>query len=146
LFVAMRGVSAGGRERLVFRSHVLSFAMLAVVAGGLLVGGRVSLTVAAGMLAIHALYSLTVLELWSLSEGSYSLTMLARLRGEPMHEAALVAQFSALGERKKNARLKALQEGGLIAGGERLALSPKGRCVAMLVRALRTMANFRDAG
>jgi hypothetical protein len=145
-FLAVCRIATGRRERTAFLFHAGSFALLLILVAALAIGGYVPVTVAAGMLAIHAIYSLTVLEIWSLSEGSYSLTMLGELRDRPMDEAELIARFAALGESKRASRRAALEAGGLILGGDPMALTRKGRRVARAIAALRAMANFKDAG
>jgi hypothetical protein len=87
-----------------------------------------------------------VLEVWSLSEGSYALSMLRRLADKPSDKAGIVAQFAALGESKRSSRLTALRDGGLIEGAGTVALTKKGRVVALAIAALRRLANFENAG
>jgi hypothetical protein len=112
----------------------------------LLTAGLVSFPVAVGMAAIHGIYSLSTLELWSLSEGSYSLSMLARLAQEPMSAEKLVSLFRAPGDQKKSARLEALKSSGQITIGENVALTNRGRRMALALLALRRLANFSNPG
>lgn len=146
LFIAVRDVANTRRERFAFLFQITSFAVFSLITTITAVAGWLSFPVALGMMALHALYSLTVLELWSLSEGSYSLTMLASLAHEPADEAELVAHFRALGEQKKGARLQALQQAGLLTTGEVIALTDLGTKIAKVIRSLRAVANFRDPG
>jgi hypothetical protein len=146
IFVSLRNWSSNGRERVAFLSHVFSFGTLAMIGVAVWAAGWISFPVAMGMVALHGIYSLSVLELWSLSEGSYSLTMLAETARRPIPEAELVSRFRALGDQKKSSRLEALEAGGLITVGADIALTPKGHRVARALQTLRTMANFRGAG
>lgn len=146
LFVAARGFAKVRRERFAFLFHVVSFALLAAVAAYAVITGSQPIVVGLGALAIHGIYSLTVLEVWSLSEGSYALSMLRRLADKPSDKAGIVAQFAALGESKRSSRLTALRDGGLIEGAGTVALTKKGRVVALAIAALRRLANFENAG
>ena len=134
------------RERTVFLFHVSSAVALTLVAAVALATGLTSLPVAAGMVALHGVYSLSVLELWSLSEGSYALTMLASLSNAPVAPATLAARFEALGEVKKKSRLGALQRSRLLACSDPIKLTRRGRLVALAVLALRRLAGFESPG
>ncbi len=146
LFIAARGWATARRERFAFLFHVVSFALLFAVAAYAVITGAQPLIVGLGALAIHGIYSLTVLEVWSLSEGSYALSMLRRLAEKPSDKAEIVAQFAALGESKRSSRLLALGDGGLIDGAGTVTLTKKGRLVALAIAALRRLANLENAG
>lgn len=98
--------------------------------------------------AAHGIYSLTFLELWALAEGSFSLPILRAIRaGGNGGAAAVVAELTALGDRKKAKRARSLLE--LSLASEKagvLRLTPRGRLVAMLFHVLRRLANLSDTG
>jgi hypothetical protein len=146
VFVSLRNWTSGARERFAFLLHLISFGTLTMISVAAWAAGWISFPVAMGMVALLGIYSLSVLELWSLSEGSYSLTMLAETARRAIPEAELVGRFRALGDQKKNSRLQALEAGGLITVGAEIALTPKGNRVARALQTLRTMANFQGAG
>src|SRR5262250_2953125 len=76
--IALRGIGLLQSERAIFLYHFISAAGVAVVASVMAaVNPRSeSFLAVATTLALHGVYSLSFLELWSLSEGGYSLTIL----------------------------------------------------------------------
>ena len=116
LFVALQNPKADNRERRAFLLHVVSFGSLSVLFLWATVVGKISVTAASGGIAVHGIYSLSILELWSLSEGSYSVAILLELFKSPRTEVYLIERYSALGQAKKDTRLRALREAGLIEG------------------------------
>jgi hypothetical protein len=66
--------------------------------------------------SLHGIYSLSFLELWSLSRGSYSLSILAAVERDPSLQSLLLdtANPGAIGQQKRNARLISLQQLGLL--------------------------------
>ena len=144
-FVIMRGKTLLASERGIFRFHVASFAALAIVIAVFVAAGA-SIGTSAGALALHGSYSLSFLELWSLSEGGFSVTALLRLSRKPLPRASLLADLATIGQHKKDDRLRKLVSGGLISGDAILILTERGRWAANAVRLLRSIANFKDVG
>jgi hypothetical protein len=97
------------------------------------------------MVAIHAIYSLSVLELWTLTEGSYAIAMLASLKHKPVTRAELAARFRPLGEQKRTARVEALEKSGAVRIDGELHLTLRGAHIARVVSLLRSLANIRDS-
>ena len=93
--------------------------------------------------ALHGIYSLSFLELWSLAEGSYSLSILERVeQATRQSEAVDVSGLEGLGGSKKEQRLGSLERLGLIQDtAGQVSLTDRGRRVA---RALASVA--RSAG
>jgi len=131
-------------ERGIFRFHVASFAALAILVAIFIAGASIGTGV--GALSLHGIYSLSFLELWSLSEGGFSVIALLKLSLKPLPRASLLAELSTIGQRKKDDRLQKLLSSGLISGGATLTLTERGRWVAKVVRLLRSIANFKEVG
>jgi hypothetical protein len=137
-------------ERGIFLFHFISAVSLTLAASAFSMpnGYAEALTVAAAVAAVHGIYSMSFLELWSLSQGSYSYTILAAFaRGERLPASVVVQDSERVGEQKKEQRLDGLVRLGLVKRiGDLLALRPPGQIVARLLRAIRWIANLRDTG
>jgi hypothetical protein len=144
-FVIMRGRPLVESERRIFRFHVASFATLVIVVA-IFVAAGASIATGVGALSLHGIYSLSFLELWSLSEGGFSVVALLKLSLKPMPRASLLAELGTIGQRKKDDRLQKLISGGLISGDALLTLTERGRLAAKAIRFLRWIANFKDVG
>ncbi len=144
--LALRHVGTFGSERIIFIYQVLSFLALPVLL--LAVGPSVSDRFASliGATSLHAIYSLSFLELWSLSEGSYSIRMLDRVeRLGVMPEATDTSDLEEIGASKKAARLESLVGLRLIRGAENgYTTTPFGRVAAAPLRLLVWLVNIRD--
>jgi hypothetical protein len=141
--VAFRRILFFRTESGIFWLHVVSFlGLLGAVAllslgspegPGLLVP-RVVLA-----LSIHGIYSISFLELWSLTQGSYSLSILGLVAksGAPV-ALRTVANLQSIGPAKKSARSAALVSLRMLRpsanGGT--ALTPLGSLAARLIRFL----------
>jgi hypothetical protein len=144
--LVLRHVRAFGSERLIFLYQVLSFLALPIV---LLALGPAVTDVSASLVAatsLHAIYSLSFLELWSLSEGSYSLRMVDRVeRLGVMPEDTDTSDLEKIGASKKSARLQSLVGLGIAKrDGERYLLTSRGRIAAIPLRFLVWLVNIRD--
>jgi hypothetical protein len=106
-------------ERGIFLYHYSSFLTFAATTMALCAffGFRMGLWIT--LLAIHGIYSLTFLELWSLTQGSYSLQLLeaASKNGDLSHLRKL-SELRELGDSKIKQRLAALSGLHLIRGQE----------------------------
>jgi hypothetical protein len=94
----------------------------------------------------HGIFSLSFLELWSLTEGSYSLSILTHISSKGGHsEISSLRQLSAIGSTKSKGRSEMLGSIGLlIRGSDRPAkLTTAGRIVSLLFRALVALTNGR---
>jgi hypothetical protein len=140
--VAFRWMRYFRTETGIFALHAASFlGLLGAVAanaqgapdGPGLAAPRIALA-----LSLHGIYSLSFLELWSLTQGSYSLSILdlvARSR-DPVALGA-VAPLHAIGPAKQSARSAALVSLRLLRPvGAGTELTPLGSLAARLVRAL----------
>jgi hypothetical protein len=150
-FLVVRHARATSRELAIFLYHLASAAgtalvlLLALLAGP---PGGPDLATAVGIVALHGIYSTSFLELWSLSEGGYSLTIMAhveraRARRHPVH----VAGLRQLGRWKQATRLGGLERLGLIRRERgHVALTPLGRVVAWGLALIAWAANIRVRG
>jgi hypothetical protein len=145
IFMIMRGRPLVASERGIFRFHVASFAALAILVA-IFVAAGASIGTSAGALSLHGIYSLSFLELWSLSEGGFSVMALLRLSLKPVPRVSLLAELGTIGQQKKDDRLQKLISGGLISGDAIITLTERGRWAANAVRFLRSIANFKDVG
>lgn len=146
----LRRLPAFRRERVIFLYHAISFvgvaAALAVVLS--LSVDRDVRPAAALVLAVHAMYSLTFLELWSLSEGGYSLAILRRAASRPgAVEVSSLLGLETVGLRKRTVRLQHLADLGLI---ERLGatwrLTSRGRAAAAAVKTVSWLVGAPRCG
>jgi hypothetical protein len=116
----LRRMALFKREAAIAAYHVLSYVLLVGILGAVAVIGRDARGYAlAGLAAgLHGIYSLTFLELWSLTEGSYSLSLLSKIdsSGPAVTVDELVA-LKSIGATKRSVRLESLRRLGLISEG-----------------------------
>lgn len=144
--LVLRRRAAFGRERVIFAYHALSaLATSAYVAVAfILQPGAERFAAAVAVVSLHGLYSVSFLELWSLAEGSYSLTILRRIAAgsDPENDPAL----AAVGLAKHQNRAGGLEGIGLVRrDGERVTLTGRGRAVAAVLALIVWLANIRQA-
>jgi hypothetical protein len=103
---------------------------------------------ACAMVATHGIYSISFLELWSLAQGSYSLSIMGRGRSDRvLSRADLVDSFSRIGNAKKADRLSGLEGSQLIRlDGNHWKLNGSGAIVASMLRGLLWLANIKERG
>ena len=140
LYVALRRSFARLRdERGIFLYQVVSTAGL--VAAGVAVvmmDPRVKVAGLIGATALHGIYSLSFLELWSLTEGSYSLSILEHVEQMTRQGRAVdVSRLEGVGGSKKEQRLGSLRRLGLVQyTGDQVALTRRGRWIAGMLAGL----------
>jgi hypothetical protein len=149
--LVLRNLRPFSREPVIFLYHLASVAGTVLVLGALLLAGPddgVSLAAAVGVVALHGIYSTSFLELWSLSEGGYSLAIMAhveerRSRGLPV----VLEGLRDIGRSKQSARLGGIERLGLVrrAGG-RVSLTPAGSVVAAGLAVVAWAARIREQG
>jgi hypothetical protein len=118
VYVALvRGSSWGKKERGIFLYHFCSFLIFEATTVALCAFSGFDLGFWISILAFHGIYSLTFLELWSLTQGSYSLQILeaAAKIGDLSHLRKL-SELRELGNSKIQQRLAALSALRLIRG------------------------------
>jgi hypothetical protein len=145
--VALRFFAWARTERGIFLYHAGSFALLLAVAIGASAGETPSWTPAAGVLVLsgHGIYSLSFLELWSLSQGGFSLRLLYLIAEGKKTEPASEALSAELGAVKVRQRLDSLEGLTLIGPGpEGKRLTPHGRAVAFVLRVIFQLTGSRS--
>jgi hypothetical protein len=146
----LRDLSAFSQESTIFAYHFWSAACLSGlgVVGWLLAPSLESAAVAAAIISAHGIYSTSFLELWSLSEGGYSLSILRLLTDA--HTAGRVVEPSVLheiGAMKKGNRVYGMLRLKLATQHEnRFALTAIGRVVAAVLGRVAWAANLRELG
>jgi hypothetical protein len=131
-------------ERGILLYQALSSVALIVV-GFAAVSMDPSVEVRAGLVAataLHGIYSLSFLELWSLAEGSYSLSILEHVeQATRWGEAVDVSGLEGLGGSKKEQRLGSLERLGLIRDtADQVTLTHRGRRVARVLASVARSA------
>jgi hypothetical protein len=137
-------------ERGIFLYHFVSATLLTLVAvaAAIIHFSDAALAIAAGLSAIHYIYSISFLELWSLAEGSYSMSILTGIASQgTLSRNALIEAFARIGDAKKGDRLSVLSKLSLARrNGNHWRLSARGRLVAVLVNALIWLAAIEKRG
>jgi hypothetical protein len=137
-------------EKGIFLYHLIS-AMVCVFASAVIVLIRrdeEAFSIACALVAAHGIYSISFLELWSLAQGSYSLSIMGRGGSDRVpSRAELVDSFSRIGNAKKADRLSGLAGSQLIRlDGNHWKLSGSGAIVASMLRGLLWLANIKERG
>ncbi len=138
LYIALRRrITWLTSEQGILLYQALSSVVLVVV-GFAVVSLDPSVQVMAGLVAataLHGIYSLSFLELWSLAEGSYSLSILEHIEQATRQAQAVdVNGLESLGGSKKEQRLGSLERLGLIRGtADQVTLTRRGRRVARVL-------------
>jgi hypothetical protein len=131
-------------EGRIFRFHVAIFLLLPIltISGVLVLGWRIIPLDVLTLYGLSAFYSLSFLELWSLSQGSYSLQILAAIQsGVPVD---VVKRVSAVGQMKQTDRMSGIVRLGLARHcGDRLVITGKGSLVAFVSRFFAGAAGAR---
>jgi hypothetical protein len=144
--IVLRGTVLLQTERAIFLYHFISAAGVAVV-GGVITAVNPqseSLLGLAATVTFHGVYSLSFLELWSLTEGSYSLAILDRV--DACGGALSFDELRGIGVQKRSARVSDLVRLALIRRCEdRFALTRVGAFVATALRAVVWLAGGRRA-
>jgi hypothetical protein len=134
----------------IFLYHLVSSAIFVAAAIVILLIRRDDATFAfaCALVAAHGIYSISFLELWSLAQGSYSLSIMGRgIAGEAPYRNELVESFSRIGNMKKADRLSGLERSQVVRlEGSVWRLSGAGVPVAAFLRGLLWLANIKERG
>jgi hypothetical protein len=146
----LRKLDAFRKEKGIFRLHFFSAVALALAAIALVMSGAVETDwpiVIAG-LSVHGIYSVSFLEVWSLSQGGYSLSILERAAEAPsLCDRESMTFLTTIGDEKRASRLEALRSLRLIEDGlQGIVLTPAGRVCCFAFRAVAWAANLRSLG
>ena len=127
-------------EKGIFLYHFTSaaFAGLAGVAFAVLEPHRFGVSGLVLVLSLHGIYSLSFLELWSLAQGGYSLSIIARVaQAEASGVEPDFLALAAIGESKQEGRVAALERLGLVArADDRIALTARGGRIAFVLHTI----------
>lgn len=135
-----------GTENGIFLYHVLPFGFGLVACIGLVVLMPEHMTPAHVVLlmALHTIYSLSFLELWALTDGGFSFTILEIYDAKVADQDTIRLELIALGTTKQQSRLAALVGSGLIErSGDGYRLTPAGRWSSRLFALICGLANIR---
>jgi hypothetical protein len=143
----LRKVDAFRSERGVFAYHAISAAAVSLTA--LLVAALApsfdALAMLVAVVCLHGIYSMTFLEVWSLSQGSYSLTILSAVDHSPPGTPLDEPRLEAVGVGKRQQRLSGMTELGLARiDDEDVSLTPFGTLVGSGLGLIAWLANVRQ--
>ena len=148
--VVLRGRPFFQSERGIFLYHFISAAAFTLVALAAVVAdfSDAALATAVGLIASHGIYSISFLELWSLAQGSYSISILTGVASRgTVSRNALIDAFARIGDAKKDHRLSVLSGWSLaVREGDYWRLSARGRFLARLLNALLWLAAVEKPG
>jgi hypothetical protein len=137
-------------EKGIFLYHLISAIVCALAAAVIVFIRRdgEAFSVACALVAAHGIYSISFLELWSLAQGSYSLSIMGQGRSDRVpSRAELVESFSRIGNVKKADRLSSLKDSQLIRlDGNHWKLTGSGAIVATMLKGLLWLANIKEHG
>ena len=148
--LVLRGRPLVQSERGIFFYHFGSAAVFTLVAFCLTVSyfSDAAIAIAIGLSALHGIYSLSFLELWTLAEGSYSMSILTGIASQgTLSRDALINAFARIGDAKKSDRLSVLSNLSLgRRDGSYWRLSARGQLLAILLNALVWLAAIKKRG
>jgi len=135
-------------ERVIFAYHAGSAVLLTVLELVLWLVGAIDLATLVGLLSLHGIYSMSFLELWSLSQGGYSLQILDLIdRSGAAGAPVALETLCSIGASKRAGRLGGIERLGLIRrDGDRVSLTSAGRTVASILAAFAWAANLKARG
>ena len=148
-FAVLRTVPAFTSERGVFLYHFVSGVLFTVAALGCLVAGPafgITPAFAVGTIMLHGVYSLSFLEVWSLTEGGYSLQIMRSIGASQDHGQPIShTELEQIGRGKQSSRTGSLEAFGWITRTEgTLRLTPRGRIVAALLYGLHSLVSVKQ--
>jgi hypothetical protein len=151
LYVFMlRGRPLVQSERGIFLYHFVSAVLFALVTFGVALThfNDAAIAIAIGLVAVHGIYSLSFLELWTLAEGSYSMSILTEIASQgTLSRNALIDAFARIGDAKKSDRLFVLSKLSLgCRDGCYWRLSARGHLLANLLNVLVWLAVIKKRG
>jgi hypothetical protein len=148
--LVLRGRPLVQSERGIFLYHFGSAAVFTLAALCLAVTyfSDAAIAIAVGLSALHGIYSLSFLELWTLAEGSYSMSILTGIASQgTLSRDALIDAFARIGDAKKSDRLSVLSNLSLgRRDGSYWRLSARGQLLAILLNALVWLAAIKKRG
>jgi hypothetical protein len=135
------------RERGIFAYHALSafFVSLTVLVGLALTSSSDVLVTIVAVVCLHGIFSTSFLELWSLSQGSYSLKILRHVATADAGDPVNMAVMEDAGIAHRTHRLEALTTLRIARRrGDALELAPLGQVAAGVLALIAWLANVRQ--
>jgi len=146
----LRGRLVFQTERGIFLYHFISAVLFgsAMFAAGIVRFSDAAMAVAIGLIALHGIYSTSFLELWSLAQGSYSISILTGIASQgPLPRSKVIDAFARIGNAKKDDRLSALSKSSLAHRRDGYwRLSGRGRLLGNLLNGLLWLAAIKTSG
>ena len=137
-------------ERGIFLYHFVSTVLFTAgaLAASLARFSDAALAGAIGLIATHCIYSISFLELWSLAEGSYSMSILTGIASQgTLSRETLIEAFAGIGDAKKANRLAVLSKMSLARHeGNHWRLNARGRLLADALDLLTWLAAIKKPG
>jgi hypothetical protein len=137
-------------EQGIFLYHFVSAVLFAsaALAAGITNFSDAAMAVSIGLISAHGIYSLSFLELWSLAQGSYSISILTGVAsGGTLSRTKLIDAFARIGDSKKGERLSILLKSSLVhRNGDYWRLSALGRLLGNFLNALLWLAAIKKSG
>ena len=147
LFVLLRRKNGTIRqERGIFLYHAVFFILGVVGAtvASIVVDGTLDIRAPIIVAALQGVYSMTFLEAWSLSEGSYSYSILRQINSDGMPDTT---SLETIGAGKRIARSDGLIKLGLLDRSEdEIAITTRGRITAQLLVFALWLINLKRHG
>ena len=149
-FAVLRRIPACVTERGVFLYHVASavcFSVAALTLWLFVPASGASFAFVVGVIMLHGIYSLSFLEIWSLTEGSYSLQIMravvdSHATGQPLN----LAPLEAIGSGKEAGRTESLARLGLLhQSGGQVTLTRRGQIASALLSGLYALVSVRTS-
>lgn len=138
-------------EKGIFLYHFISFVSVGLLTPIILFrlyGLENIFQIGLSAIALHGIYSLSFLELWSLAQGSFSISVLRSNANKLTSQNEVIANLTKIGDDKFVARLNSLQELGLLekSNSRVISLTTKGRLVAIFLGFVVKFTNIKDFG
>jgi hypothetical protein len=148
VYLARRPVALSS-ERGILLYHLASFGLWVILAlvGAVVSGTDLAWATAISVLAFHGIYSLSFLEIWSLTRGNHSLSIIAALsRMQGTAAPGDITVLDQIGGDEETSRLAQLERIDLVDRRDgRLELTQRGRLVATVLWALRRWSSPTEA-
>ena len=147
-FTILRTLPAFTSERGAFLYHFCSgvlFTITAAICGLWVPATQITTALAVGTVMLHGVYSLSFLEVWSLTEGGYSLQIMRAIAdSEKAGQPLSVSQLEQVGRGKQSSRTGSLEKFGWLSRADGpFRLTPRGRLVATVLYGLRSLVSTR---
>lgn len=131
----------------IFLFHLSSFLLLGIISIFVLIGNQNILILLLGILSLHGIYSISFLELWSLSQGSYSIKILELSPITLATNSNKLDILESLGDTKFIDRVESLQKIYLLhSDNDTLKVTCFGRIVAKILLTFARIANISNRG